>query len=520
MTSFTHPVDDRKPADGVPFNPLPTPKTETKWIALAAIAESPFNPRKDFPVEGIAELAESIQARGLLENLVVRPLKKVGQYELMAGHRRLRALKLNKAEGCQCTVIEADDGQARATLIVENLQREDLGPMEEAEAFDALNKADPAKWTPQAIAAAIGKTPRFVQQRLALKRNLAPETAKAMKDDGLKVEAARVLAGAPQSLQKKVLEGHWNPEEMTGEDVRDELARHAVPEANAAFDVKLYDGEWIDEGKKRLFADVEKFTKLQTAAAKAKLEELKKEWPAAEIVKDGALNYWCWGDTDERVAWSSDRKKATAGKYAKTKCTALVWIDNQHRLRVAEGVKPLPKQETPSYRAAPSYKETPERKVVRESFNRKLAEAYAKHPSAPMRLLLLEMITGDSGINISADILKRALPGIAMKATWMNDDQKAKIWPKIAALKDAAVLKAFQELGRGIVDIEEEYSSYGGWCDHQKRCPALFVEIGKTVGVAPEAEKATAPKPVPKKAAPTKTAKPAQKKSASKKKHQ
>lgn len=534
MPSFTHPIDEHAPAPGLPINPPPTPpvatpKTETKWIALGAIAESPFNPRKDFPAEGLAELAESIRARGLLEPLVVRPMpQKAGQktdrYELMAGHRRLRALKLNKAEGCTCTVIEADDGQARATLIVENLQREDLGPMEEAAAFDQLNTADPLTWTPAAIAAAIGKTPRFVQQRLALKRNLAPETAAAIKTEGLKIEAARVLAAAPQALQQKVLGRHWNIRGMTADEAREQLAQHAVPEAAAAFDVKLYTGEYIDEGKKRLFADVALFTKLQTVAAKEKVEQLKKDWPDAKIVSEGALHTWSWGDNGERVSWSAARQKAT-GSYSKAKCTALVWIDGQHRIRTAEGVKPEPKQSRPSYRSAPSYKETPERKVAREAFNGKLAAAHAHHATAPIRLLLLDIVTGDSGINISAAILKRALPTIAMKATYMSATEKAKVWPQFAALKDAAVLKAFQELGRGIIDGADKFS-YFGWRDHEKACPALLLALGKTLDVAPEAEKPVAApaadkaKTAAQKKAAPKAKKKGRAKSATRKKHQ
>src|SRR5205085_1120582 len=109
MSSFTRPVE-RAPAHTVPLAPPETPKVESRWIALDKIEASPFNPRKAFDPAALQDLADSIKARGLLENLVVRPHpKKAEHYQLMGGERRFRALKLNRAEGANCNVIAADD---------------------------------------------------------------------------------------------------------------------------------------------------------------------------------------------------------------------------------------------------------------------------------------------------------------------------------------------------------------------------------------------------------------------------
>lgn len=90
-------------------------------IALANIHPSPTNPRKTF--EGIEELAASIAEQGLLQPIVVRPMRKDGQFEILAGARRYRALKHLKRETAPCKVMVAEDGQARALQIVENLQQ-------------------------------------------------------------------------------------------------------------------------------------------------------------------------------------------------------------------------------------------------------------------------------------------------------------------------------------------------------------------------------------------------------------
>jgi ParB family chromosome partitioning protein len=210
MVSFTQPAE-RAPAHTVPLAPPilppaplgPSTLESMRFLPLELIHPSPFNPRKAFAEDGIAELAESIRVNGLQQNLVVRPHpKKKEQFELMGGERRLRALQLLKAPGALCRIEEAGDGEALARQLVENLQREDVAPMEEAAAFDTLNKQDPVRWSTAAIAAAIGKTQRFVQQRLGLVRNLAPESSSDARAQHQHRDGPH-LAATPQSLQKR-----------------------------------------------------------------------------------------------------------------------------------------------------------------------------------------------------------------------------------------------------------------------------------------------------------------------------
>lgn len=489
----------------------PVTLKQQRYIPLNLIHPSPFNPRKEFDAAGLAELAESIRVNGLQQNLVVRPHPtKKEHWELMGGERRWRALNLLKAEGAVCKIEEATDAESIGRQLIENLQREDVEPIAEAQAFADLQKLDPVKYSAANIAASIGKSKRFVLQRISLVSNTSPELQDAMKGErGLKIETARTIAALPQSLQKIVLQkNNWRFPSLSADEVREAIADHAVPVAAAAFDVSLYTGEYIEDGKKRFFGDVALFAKLQTAIAKAKVETLKADWPQAKLVKESALGNWQWADSGQRVLWHKDHKPA--GKLPKT-ATAIVYIDTDHKIRTAEGVKPYV-QPTPSYSTTPSYKETPERAVVREAFNAQLVAAYAKHPAVALRFLVLDLFTGDIGMNVSPEIVKRALPGIDIKGHWLSDEQKAKVWPKFAALSDAAVMTALRELALGLVDDED---SDLGWYEHQKDCDPLALALGASLGVKPQAEK-PGPQLEPKKADP-KESQPAKKKATPKK---
>jgi ParB/RepB/Spo0J family partition protein len=157
-------------------------------IAVASIAESKFNPRKTFDEKKLAELAESIRALGIQMPLIVRPAFQAvkedhGQdaratyYELVCGARRLRAAVLAGVVAVPCITKDLTEAQALEIRITENLQREDLSICEEAEGFDALMKI--SKLTVQEIAMVIGKSIRYVYQRLQVHESLIPEAREA-----------------------------------------------------------------------------------------------------------------------------------------------------------------------------------------------------------------------------------------------------------------------------------------------------------------------------------------------------
>lgn len=163
-------------------------------IPLAKIRPSPYQARKDFDAEGLQDLADSMREQGLIEPIVVRAISDVGvgnsnlkerrqstvhsnprsevrnpkfSYELISGERRFRAAKNLKWKTIPAVVMAAvSDVDAAVKGLIENLQREDLNPIEEAEGFAALQKLDKKKWTQKAIAKAIGKKQSYVSQAL------------------------------------------------------------------------------------------------------------------------------------------------------------------------------------------------------------------------------------------------------------------------------------------------------------------------------------------------------------------
>lgn len=299
-----------------------------RLIPLGDIDPSPDNPRKSFDPDALAELAASIAEQGLLQPIVVRPIGK--RFEIVAGERRFRALTLNKADAALCVVREGDDdGNTRALRIIENLQRADIKPLEEAEAFSALNAVDPVKWNATTIGKAIGKSDRFVAQRIAIARNLHADLKEKLAKGELKVEVARVMAAAPQKLQKSLANDHWAL--MDADNCRRKLQGKAIPASSAAFKLEKYDGEFLEEGDKRWFADKAKFTRLQTEAADARVERLKKDYPDARRVSvNDAAHVYVWADNGQSVHtyWGDKRTEAKSRKrgLAAGDCTAIVWL--------------------------------------------------------------------------------------------------------------------------------------------------------------------------------------------------
>jgi len=158
-----------------PAGTAPAPKeqgpgaapAELKLIALDRITPSPHQARESFDEAGIKALAESMKQEGLLEPILVRQVN--GAYELISGERRLRAAKLLGWETIEAKVIQtSSDADAAAKGLVENLQREDLNPIEEAEGFQTLNLLDPKTWTQERIGQIAGHDKSYVNRSLAL----------------------------------------------------------------------------------------------------------------------------------------------------------------------------------------------------------------------------------------------------------------------------------------------------------------------------------------------------------------
>jgi len=199
--------------------------SKLQLISIAQIKPSPHQARKLFDEENLWKLAESLRQEGLIQPITVRKLLPMAGdredpgYELVSGERRLRAAKLlgwNMIEARIISVIS--EGEVAAKGLIENLQREDLNPVEEAEGFLALNNVDPTYWTHERIAQVTGKSRVYITQSLALMR--LPE---AIKDDvrrrtysrGHALEIARLPGSSLQLSVSKMI-----PDKLTREQTR------------------------------------------------------------------------------------------------------------------------------------------------------------------------------------------------------------------------------------------------------------------------------------------------------------
>jgi ParB/RepB/Spo0J family partition protein len=156
-------------------------------LLLETLDESPTNPRKGFG--DLTELTESIKEKGVLQPILVRP--KGNRFEIIAGHRRFRAAKLAGLEVVPAVIKEMTDKEAHEAQLVENCQREDLSPMDEAEAYRVL--LEEHQLPVEEIAAKIGRSKPYVYQRLQLLR-LTPGNVKALQAGKITLGAAVLLA--------------------------------------------------------------------------------------------------------------------------------------------------------------------------------------------------------------------------------------------------------------------------------------------------------------------------------------
>src|SRR5579859_345668 len=128
---------------------MPPVVSSIQDIPLAKIRESKTNPRRFFDEAKLAELADNIKQHGVLQPILLRPLPdgEAGTYELVAGTRRYRASQLAKRESIPATVRELTDAHALELQVIENVQRVDVHPLDEAQGYAALIELQPDTYT-------------------------------------------------------------------------------------------------------------------------------------------------------------------------------------------------------------------------------------------------------------------------------------------------------------------------------------------------------------------------------------
>jgi ParB family chromosome partitioning protein len=193
------------------------PEVGGSTLPLTSIVPNPKQPRRNFNEVELAELAASIKENGLLQPLLVRPTTgNAGRFELVAGERRLRALRALGWQEAPVVIREVDDDILLVLALVENLQREALNPIEEAEGYSALSEAHGL--TQGEIAVSVGKDRSTVANMLRLLK-LPPSVRKLVEVGALSMGHARALLALSDpirmaDLAREAVKQGWSVREM------------------------------------------------------------------------------------------------------------------------------------------------------------------------------------------------------------------------------------------------------------------------------------------------------------------
>ncbi len=164
-------------------------KTPYQFLPHHKIEPNRSQPRQDFDEEELAALAESLRDHGMIQPITVRPLP-TGYYQIIAGERRWRAARMAGLSEVPAVIIEADDRKAMELALIENLQRQDLNPVEEALGYQSL--MDEYGMTQEEAAGRVGKSRPAVANALRL-LNLCPEVLEKVRTGALSAGHARAV---------------------------------------------------------------------------------------------------------------------------------------------------------------------------------------------------------------------------------------------------------------------------------------------------------------------------------------
>ena len=190
-----------------------SPETESegyRMVSTDLLKPNPSQPRKHFEQSALEELAESIRENGVIQPLIVR--EENGGFEIVAGERRWRAAKMAKLEKLPVVIRTATDQDVAELTLIENIQREDLNPIEEAEAYEKL--AERFGLTHEEIAKKTGKNRSVVTNQLRLLR-LSENTKKALVSGSITVGHARALLATSSPEEMDSLLGEVLKKDLT-----------------------------------------------------------------------------------------------------------------------------------------------------------------------------------------------------------------------------------------------------------------------------------------------------------------
>lgn len=201
-------------------------ETPYRTLALGKIRPNPLQPRKEFREEDLADLEASLRVSGLLQPITVRPAPRGDGYELIAGERRFRAAQRLGWTEIPAVVREVDDKLLLSLAMVENLQRADLNPIEEAEGYDQMIRE--FALTQQEVADIVGKDRSTVANTLRLLA-LPASVRRLLWDGALTVGHARALLGLGDAAKIAELARSIAAEGLSVRDVEQRVRDEAKP---------------------------------------------------------------------------------------------------------------------------------------------------------------------------------------------------------------------------------------------------------------------------------------------------
>lgn len=325
-------------------------------VKLSDLQITGANPRKKFDEEALNGLAASIRQDGLLQNLVVTPVKgKKNKFRIIAGERRYRALKILAGQGVIANDydvpvdIRADLSKDETLRLatVENVQRENLSPLEEARAFAKLiRKGDSLA----EIAAQTGLTERTIKRRCAL-NGLCDEARDALNENRLSLAQAEALSIGSMEAQQKIVENLCKGWDYTPDEIREGFTDDLPSVAMAVFPLSEYKGGFFTD----LFADVEttyfedaeQFMELQRRGVAALKDYFYASTPAkwVDIAEDYALRTWKYEDAAEGEPYGVVINLSPHGEVEYREYLSRPDIDEQTK----EALSEKPKKDKPPY---------------------------------------------------------------------------------------------------------------------------------------------------------------------------
>lgn len=437
-------------------------------VPLDLLTPSYLNPRRSIDDELLRELAASIEVNGLLQNLVARRDTEQPLYWIVAGERRYRAITLlakegrmpdSLADGIPCRVIDVDDGDHLALALLENLQRVDVNPMDEAEGLARLIDLDPATWTTRTIADRLGCSQRHVQQRLALVARLSDDSKAALREGRITATQARTLtmaAPAQQAASLKALRS--NPRA----DI-DWTVKHAlIPIERAIFQVEpgsaIADSLVTDDEGKRFFSDKNLFLAAQRQAVAEEAEVLEASAAWVKPVEVYETHYL--PDKLDHSRWIGGICYQPAPPEAASEAGVLiVFGTNDGEVRIYRDVRPKPDFQEDSAEEAERQAEEQRREGEADLLRVRLAAVISREPLLAVTLYMADALAVNSyagaglGVNHTgvhaSDVADNA--PLAAVRPWLKEGRSGtQEWradkpgrPELEALRSTTVSFAF-----------------------------------------------------------------------------